>query len=98
MGGADLSKLSGEAGLEKSDPHPKLTNLAGKGVGRARCLRKTAENGRDRTGQSRGGKPDRERECRRPRAAESGRAAAEREAGAADRARTAEDREGGADR
>ena len=68
MGGADLSKLSREAGLEESDPHPKLTNLPRKRVGRAGFLRKTTQKGRVRTGQSRSGNPDRERECRGPRA------------------------------
>ena len=67
--GADPSKLSLEAGREKSDPHPKLKNLPGRGVGRAGRLRGTAEKGRGEGGQSRGRRPDREQECRGPRAA-----------------------------
>lgn len=73
MGGADLRKLSREAGREESDPHPKLTNLPRIGVGRAGWLRETAEKGRGGTGQSRGGRPDRKQECRGPRAAGGGR-------------------------
>lgn len=44
-GGADLSKLNCEAGCEKIDPHPKLTNLRKRGVGRAKGLRGTESRG-----------------------------------------------------
>lgn len=37
--GANPSERSREAGGEKSDPHPKLRNLPGRGVGRAGWLR-----------------------------------------------------------
>lgn len=67
--GANPSELSREAGREKSDPHPKLTNLPRRGVGRAGWLRGAAGKRGGGTGQSRGGRPDREPECRGPRAA-----------------------------